>query len=200
MQKHIFKTFLDEKFKESNEINMIGISLFFGSPGSGKTYLLNELFKKYNGKILYIGRGFEKTIYFQNFQNSKINKERIFLSSNFNEKIDFYKLEEDINKLIKEDYFIIFDEVFWQKEEEYYKMIERIIIQNKLNTNMIIVLQHIINNENFKYERIAKNLNQIVMFKNNIINFTNNIGEYKIYKKENSTTLTKKDIENFQKN
>ena len=202
MPKHIFKTFLDENFTETNKINLKKISLFFGAPGSGKTYELNKLFKESNEHILYIGRDFENDLYLKDFDEVKIrrlNRKKMFLGSK-EEEVDFIKLETNINKLIGHGYTIIFDEVFWENQEEYYKMIERIVISNKFNADLIIVLQHIINNEHFKYERIAKNLDQVVMFKNDIIDFTNIPGEYKIFKREKKEGLSKEQIKDFQKN
>ena len=202
MPKHILKTFLKENFAETDKINLKKISLFFGAPGSGKTFEIDKLFNNHKAHILYIGRDFEEDIYLNNFEEvelRRLNKQKMFLGSE-EKDIEYIKLEKDINRLINYGYTIIFDEVFWNNQEEYYRMIERIVIENKFDANIVVVLQHIIDNESFKYERIAKNLNQVVMFKNDIIDFTNNVGNFKIFKREEVSSFTKKQIEGFQKN
>ena len=81
-------------------------------------------------------------------------------------------------------------------------MIERIIINNKLDQNLKIILtmQHISDKEYFSFERIAKNLSQVLLFKNDIVEDEKLTGEYSIYKREKRKTLTNKQIESFHKN
>ena len=204
MKKHIFKTFLDDNFKTSKKISLKNITLFYGFAGSGKTYLLNNLLTEENHQLLYIGRNYEKYQFFQELSSvsiNKLNKKRMFLGSE-DEKVDYNKLEKSINRLITFGYLIVFDEVFWEDGEEYYKMIERIIINNKLDQNLKIILtmQHISDKEYFSFERIAKNLSQVLLFKNDIIEDEKLTGEFSIYKREKRKTLTKKQIESFHKN
>jgi len=193
MKRHILNTFIKENFKKEDKIDLDGISLFYGRPGSGKTYLLNKLFSKYDDKILYIGRDFERELYFKNIKY--IGSEDIY--------IDYNKLELAIEKYIKKDYFIIFDEVFWENEIEYLKMIERIIINNKLNIKLILSRQFISNKDDFDFERITKNLSQVISFANSEIEADQDLevfGRYNIYKRKDSNKLTNKQINNFQKN
>ena len=82
MPKHIFKTFLKENFVETDKISLKQISLFYGSAGSGKTFEIDNLFNKYSGYVLYIGRTFEEEIYLNKFNEvkvDKLNKRRMFL-------------------------------------------------------------------------------------------------------------------------
>jgi len=193
MKKHILNTFINENFKQNQKIELKGISLFYGRPGSGKTYLLNKIFKKYEGNILYIGRDFEKGIYFKN--SKYIGSEEIY--------IDYVKLESAIEKYIKKDYFIIFDEVFWENEIEYLRMIERTIINNKLNIKLILSRQFISDKDDFDFERITKNLTQIISFTNEEIENDKKLdipGVYHIYKRKEVTELSSQQINNFKKN
>jgi len=190
MSKHLFREFIEDSFFEDDFFTLIEhTSLLFGDPGSGKTFFLNNLLNDADNYILYIGRDFEASVYFESFDLvdfPKFNKQKMFLGSS-ESVIDIGLLEEKISDLIRYGYTIIFDEVFWVNQKEYYEMIERVIYNHKFNSSIIVVFNNIPDKENFSYERIAKNIDQILLFKNDIIDFTSIPGKYKFFKrKENN--------------
>jgi len=190
MSKHLFREFIEENFIEDDFLDLFEHkTLLFGSPGSGKTFFLNNLLNDADNYILYIGRDFESNVYLKSFESVKIpnlNKQKMFLGSS-EKSVNILLLEEKISDLIRYGYTIIFDEVFWENQKDYYEMIERVVYNNKFDGSILVVLNNIQDQENFSYERIAKNLDQVLLFKNDIIDFTSIPGKYKFFKrKENN--------------
>lgn len=208
----ILSALLNTEFKKKSKIkkdakklpSLKRISLFFGYPGSGKTHLVQRILKsKQDIKILYIGRIFEND--YLKFKEVSLNDEffygdRIFLSSKENDDIFYPELERKIIELILHGYLIVFDETYWDDKAGYFEMIEKLIIAYKFDIETIIILNRLFNKDEFKFARIIKNLQQVILFKNSEIDDNLEYGDCSLYNRKDIYKLTKKEIESFQRN
>ena len=198
-----FKRFKKLKRDSKKIPNLRSISLFFGYPGSGKSYLIQRLLKsKKDMKVLYIGRIFEND--YLKFKEVSLDDDffygdRLYLASKEDDDVFYPELERQISELILEGYLIVFDETYWNDKTEYFAMIERLIIANKFDIRTVIILNNLFNKDEFKFSRIVRNLKQIILFKNIEIDADLEYGDYVLYNRKDIHELTKKDIESFQR-